>query len=134
MKTEQELLSAVLDARKIVNEWDTKLHEAKEIKNKVETELIEYMDDRDLKSFKSAVFPCNVTRKETLYVSISAENKEEAMRFIEEDCGRGDIIKRSVHNKTLSSFIGKRLKDAEAVPQELFGYFWKPELSIRMGG
>jgi len=133
MKTEQELLQAVLEARKVVNGFDNELKAAKEVKAKAEQELIEYMDERDLKSFKSTMFPCSVTRKETLYVSISADEKEEAMRYIEEDCGRGDIIKRSIHNKTLSSFIGKRLKDAEAVPQELFNYYWKPELSIRMG-
>ena len=132
MKTEQEMLQAILEARKVVNEIDNKLSAAKEVKTKAEAELIEYMDERDLKSFKSAMFPCTVSRRETLYVSMNAADKEGAMRFIEEECGRGDIIKRSVHNKTLSSFIGKRLKDAEHVPQELFTYYWKPELSVRM--
>ena len=134
MKTEQEMLRAVLDARKKVDDLDNLLKESKKEKENAEAELIEFMDERDLKSFKSAVFPCSVTRKETLYVSMDVENKDEALRYIEEDCGRGDIIKKTVHHKTLSSFIGKRLKDAEPVPQELFSYFWKPELSIRMGG
>ena len=132
MKTEQEMLQAILEARKETSRLDALLSSAKEVKLKAEAELIEYMDERDLKSFKSAIFPCTVSRKETLYVSMNAADKEGAMRFIEEECGRGDIIKRSVHNKTLSSFIGKRLKDAEHVPQELFTYYWKPELSVRM--
>ena len=134
MKTEQELLSAVLDARKKSSSLEDLLKQADEEKRRAEVALIEYMDERDLKSFKSTAYPCNVTRRETLYVSMSPEHKEEALRFIEEDCGRGDIIKKSVHNKTLSSFIGKRLKEAEQVPEDLFSYFWKPELSITMGG
>ena len=134
MKTEQEMLQEVLEARKKVSELDGLLKDAKQAKIKAEAQLIELMDDRDLKSFKSTAFPCSVTRKESLYVSLLEGNKEEALRFLEEDCGRGDIIKRSVHPKTLSSFIGNRLKDAEPVPESMFSYFWKPELSIRMGG
>ena len=131
-KSEQELLQSVLDARTKVSDLDGLLKDAKEIKYTAETALIEHMDDTEKTSFKSAIFPCTVTRKSTLYVSMDKENKDEALRFIEEDCGRGDVIKRSVHNKTLSSFIGQRLKDAEKVPPELFKYFFKPELSIRM--
>lgn len=131
-KTEQELLQAVLEARKKVDEIEIFLSNAKEVKSNAETELLEHMNDTDKTSFKSAIFPCTVTKKETLYVSMKPEHREEALRFIEEDCGRGDVIKRTIHNKTLSSFIGKRLKDAEHVPQELFSYYFKPELSIRM--
>lgn len=129
-KTEQELLQAVLEAREKVAEYDGFLTDAKEVKKNAEAALIEYMDNRDLKSFKSSVLNCSVVRKETLYVSILEDKKDEALRWIEEDCGRGDMIKPSIHNKTLSSFISSRLKAAEPIPQELFNYFFKPELAI----
>lgn len=130
MATEQELLHAILEARKRVGEIEAFLSEAKEAKEKAETALIEYMDNRDLKSFKSVTLNCTVIRKETLYASIDKDKKDEAFKWIEEDCGRGDMIKPSIHNKTLTSFIADLLKKGSNIPQGLFKYFWKPELTI----
>ena len=130
MGKEQDLLQAVLDARKVVDEYDALLSNAKEVKQKAEAALIEQMDNADMKSFKSAIYNCIVMRKEQLYVSIEADRKEDAYRWIEEDCGRGDMIKPSIHNKTLTSFISERLKKAEQIPSDMFKYFWKPELAI----
>ncbi len=128
--TENELLSAVLKARQEVDRLDALLSKAKELKDAEETALIEYMDNHDLKSFKSSVSGCNVSRTEILYVSIEKEKKEEAFRYIEEDLGRGDALKLNIHNKTLSSLIGDLLKKGEHVPQELFKYFFKPSITI----
>jgi len=130
MPSENELLSAVLEARKKVSEIDASLSEAKSEKETAEVALIEYMDSRDLKSFKSSTLNCSCIRKETLYVSIEKERKDEAFRWITEDCGRPDMVKPSIHNKTLSSFIGDMLKKGEQIPQEIFKYFFKPELTI----
>ena len=130
MASEQELLQAVLEARKKVTEYDAFLSEAKEVKTKAEIALIEYMDGRELKSFKSSTLNCTAIRKETLYVSIEKDKHDEAFRWIEEDCGRGDMIKPSIHNKTLSSFISDLLKKGEKIPQGVFNYFFKPELTI----
>lgn len=129
-KSEQELLAAVLEARQKVGEIEGFLSDANEVKKVAETALVEYMDERELKSFKSATLNCTVIRKESLYVSIEKEKKDEAMRWIEEDCGRPDLLKMSIHNKTLSSFIGNMLKKGEKIPQELFIYFFRPELTI----
>ena len=133
-KSEQELLQSVLDARSEVSGIEETLKSAKQVKAKAEEALIEHMDDTEKKSFKSTAFPCTVTRKETLYVSIRPEVKDEGIRFVEEDCGRPDVVKKSVHHKTLSKVIGDRLKDSQEVPQDVFEYFFKPELSIRMSG
>ncbi len=127
---ETELLQAVLEARQKVAEYDGFLKDAKEVKQKAEGALIEYMDNRELKSFKSATLNCLAVRKETLYVSVEKERKVEAFKWIEEDCGRADMIKPSIHNRTLSSFISKLLIKGEKIPQELFTYFFKPELTI----
>ena len=132
-KTEQELLQAILEARKIAAELDAKLSEAKKVKQEAEKALMEYMDNRELKSFKSAIYSCIVVRKELLRVSMDKEKKEEALRWIEEDCGGGDMIKPTIHNKTLNSFISARIKKGDLIPQELFKYFFQPELSITYG-
>ena len=132
-KTDQELLQAVLDARKEVNEIEVKLSEAKKVKEEAENTLIELMDNKDLKSFKSAIYNCLVLRKDILYTSIDKERKEEALQWIIEDCGRNDLVKPSIHSKTLTSFISERIKNAEQIPPELFKYFYKPTLTITMG-
>ena len=129
-KTEQELLSTVLEARQKVAEYESFLADAKEVKTNVEATLIEYMDNHDLKSFKSTTLSCMVIRKETLYVSIEKDKKDEAFKWVDEIMGRGDMIKPSIHNKTLSSFISDLLKKGEKIPQDMFNYFFKPELTI----
>jgi hypothetical protein len=130
MANENELLQAVLEARKKVSEYEGFLKDAKEVKTNAEMALVEYMDNRELKSFKSTAFNCAVVRKATLYVSIAEDKKDEAFRWIEEDMGRNDMIKPSIHNKTLSSFISDLLKKGEKLPQGVFVYFFKPELTI----
>ena len=132
MSNQQELLQKVLDARKKVNELEGFLTDAKEVKSEFEGKLIEQMDDAEVKSFKSTAHNCVVVRKEKLYVSVDKEKKEEAFRWVEEDCGRADMIKPQIHNRTLSSFISQRLKDGENIPQHLFIWFCKPELSITL--
>lgn len=132
MSKENELLQAVLDARQTVAEQENFLSDAKEKKEKMELALIEFMDDHGLKSFKSITLNCSCVRKEVLYVSIDKEKKEEAFRWIEEDCGRKDLLKLTVHNKTLSSFVGGMLKEGKEIPQELFKYFFKPGITIML--
>ena len=129
-KTETELLQAVIDARQKVSKIDTSLSEAKESKRNVETALIEYLDGHDIKSFKSATLGCSCVRKETLYVSMDKEKKEKALKWIEEDCGRPDLLKLMVHSRTLTSFIGERLKEGKEILQGAFKYYFKPELTI----
>lgn len=130
---EQELLQAVLNARQEVSEIDASLSEAKEVKEKAEMALIEYMDNHEIKTFRSSAFKCMVIRKEPLFASILPDKKEEAFQWIEEICGRGDLIKPSIHNKTLTSFISEKLKAGEPIPQEMFGFYFKPTLTIVMG-
>jgi predicted nucleic acid-binding Zn-ribbon protein len=130
MSNETELLQAVLTVRQEIEKLEGRLAEVKEVKQNAESALIEYMDNRELKSFRSTALNCQVVRKETLYVSIDKEKKDEAFRWISEDCGRSDMIKPQIHNKTLSSFIGEMLKKGEQIPQELFKWFFRPELTI----
>ena len=131
-KTEQELLQAILDARKEVTEIEVKLSEAKKMKEEAELALIEIMETKDMKSFRSTIYDCLVLRKDILYASIDKERKEEALRWIDEICGRGDLIKPSIHSRTLTSFLSERIKNAEQIPPELFKYFYKPTLTITM--
>jgi len=130
---ENELLEAILNARQRVEEIDATLSEAKEVKDKAEMALVEYMDDHELKTFCSSAFKCLVIRKEPLFASILPDKKEEAFRWIDEICGRKDLIKPSIHNRTLTSFISEKLKAGEPIPPDVFAYYFKPTITIQMG-
>ncbi len=131
MQDTNELLRDVLSARQKVDELDALLSKAKELKEEAEAKLIELMDSSDIKSFKSTVYNCNVSRTEQLYVSIEPDKKESAYRFIEEDLGRPDALKLNIHNKILSSIIGEMLKKGESVPQDMFKYYFKSNITIK---
>ena len=130
---ENELLEAVLNARQRVEEIDATLSEAKEVKDKAEIALVEYMDDHELKTFRSSVLKCLVIRKDFLFVSILPDKKEEAFRWVDEICGRKDLIKPNIHNRTLTSFISEKLKAGEPLPENMFSCYYKPTLTINMG-
>lgn len=129
-KDQNELLREVLDARQEVDRLDALLSKAKEVKEQSEAALVEQMDADEIKSFKSTVYNVNCTRTEQLYVSIDKEKKDEAFRWIEEDCGMPELLKLNIHNKTLSSLIGNKLKKGEEIPSELFKYFFRPSITI----
>lgn len=136
----EELLETLLKAQKQVDAVEAEikalqpdLESANDAYKAAETALLEFMDDANEKEFVNERFQVKVIKKETLRVSIPADKKEEAMQWIEEDCGRGDMIKRepAIHNKTLSSFIGELVKDAKNVPSDLFNLFFQREIDIK---
>lgn len=135
MITDRELLEAVLEARDGVEKLDAELDLAKEKKIEAERSLIERMDLTDKKSMKvqTAQGLIGVVRKEALYVSCNKDNHDELLVWVDEACGRPDLIRRSIHNKTLESFVKQRLKDGEAIPG-FIKLFPKPILAITKGG
>ena len=135
MITDRELLEAILEAREEVEKLDAELSLAKEKKMEAERSMIEAMDIKDIRSLKLQTVQglVNVVRKEQLYVSCNKDNRDELLVWVDEACGRPDLIRRSIHNKTLESFIKQRLKDGEAVPG-FIKLFPKPILAITKGG
>ena len=131
MINERELLEDVLSARSEVDGLNTQLTLAKEKKEETEKKLIERMDLTDKKSMKIQTNQglVGVVRKENLYVSCKKEDKDGLLVWVDETCGRPDLIKRTIHNKTLESFVKQRLKDGEAVPA-FIALFPRPVLAI----
>lgn len=129
MVTQKELLEAVLEAREVVGKIDKELAEAKELKSEAEGKMLELMELQDLKSFKVDGL-AQVTRKEKLYVNINKDDQPKLLVWVDEECSRPDMIKRSIHPSTLNSFVGQRLKEGEAVP-DYVNCFFKPILTIR---
>lgn len=122
---EHELTQTLMDADVEVDRLEKLIKSAKEKKASAEEALIKYLDDNDLKGFKSASLNVEVNKKEMLYVSVEEGKEKEAFAFIDEELGRGDAIKQSIHHKTLTSIISERLKKAESIPEGVFKRFWK---------
>ena len=130
MVNKKELLDAILEAREEVKKIDETLANAKEVKKNAEGKLLQLMEIMDEKSFKTEE-GILVTRKQTLRASIIKGKEQEALTWIDEECGRPDIIKKTVHSKTFASFIGQKMKDREPIPAELVKCYFQPDLSIR---
>jgi hypothetical protein len=130
-KDEHELTQAAMDADAIVDGLEAKLKAAKLVKVAADEALIKYLNDNDLKGFKSASLNVEVNKKDLPYVSIEEGKEKEAFAFIDEELGRGDAIKPTIHHKTLTSLIMERVKNAETVPEGVFKKFWKSYINIQ---
>ena len=124
-KDNKALLEKLIEDRSIVNDLEDQLALAKEEKAKSQAQLIESMDDADTKSVKiiTQYGIRNVARTEQLYASVTKEQQEDLLKWVDEECGRSDMIKQSVHPSTLSSFIGRRIEAGEPVPAFISMYF-----------
>ena len=132
MANKNELLSAVLTARKEVDEQEALLKKVNEVRYEAEFKLMELMELTGEKSFKTED-GINVIRKETLYATAVKDKKDEVLTWVDEECGRPDLIKKSIHGKSFTSFIANRMKERLPVPAELVTSYFKPELTIRGG-
>ena len=139
MNQERDLLFAVLEAQKQVAQVEGRiagiqpdLISAKETKDNAEAALMEFMEDTGKTKFRSSDFNVDVTKKQTLRASINKEFEEDAMDFIEEDCGRGDAIKKTpkIHHATLTSILQGLLEQCKPVPEKLFKLYFQKTLKV----
>lgn len=133
MSRERELLEAVFEARVQVSTISADLGEATERLNKAESTLIEHMNDVGKPSFKqeTSLGVVGVSKYEILRAKVKKEHREELYLWVDEECGRGDLIKvaKSIHHKTLESFITERIDGGKPVPKYVDTYF-QPVLKI----
>ena len=126
IKNEHDLLQELIDSRARIEALNLELDVAKKAAKDAEEKLIGFLDNRDIKGFKSEVLRVEVEKQEELKVSINEEKKDEAYTYIDEELGRGDVIKivKQIHWKTLHSLIGSRIKKGEPLPEGMFNFFW----------
>ena len=128
-----ELLGSVLKAREEVDVLEQQLKDAKAERERVENQLIELMELSEEKTFKTDDGVV-VMRKEQIYASFVKDKKDEAIKWVDEECGRSDLIKPSVHPRSLTTLVTTRLKEGESVPTDLISIFPKQYISIKKGG
>ena len=128
-----DLLKSVLRARAAVDRLDQQLKDAKAERERVENQLIELMELSEEKTFKTDE-GIIVMRKEQIYASFVKDTKDAGMRWVDEECGRSDLIKPSVHPRALTTLVKHRLEEGETVPAELISIYPKQTISIKKGG
>jgi len=124
-----KLLSDVIEARDRVEKSEEETSAAKILRDEAERKLRELMELLEEKSFKTED-GILVVRKETLRASMVKDKKKEAMAWLDEECGRADLIKRTVNAKSFTTFIKQRMEKRESVPNDLVKTYFQPILSI----
>lgn len=125
MVDRRALLEAVLEARVEVDDAEARFEAAKEKKTEAERKLIEHMEQTDERSFKAdsphGIVSVSIVQK--LYTSVEKDDKDTLLKWVDEECGRPDIIKRDIHPQTLTSFISQRIEKGEPVPSFIQMFF-----------
>ncbi len=134
MIDKRAMLEAVLEAREEEGRLEGQLAEVTKNKKDAEKKLLDHLETTGEKSVKMETSKglMLMVRSEKLRVSVKKENQEELLKWVDEDCGRPDMIKPTIHHQTLTGFINRRIKDCESVPKFIEMYF-QPILSIRSG-
>ena len=134
MIDKKAMVEAVIEARCRVATVEADLDAAKDDKGKAEAKLIELLETTGERSVKlETQYGLKlVVRGENLYVSVKKDDRETLLKWVDEECGRSDMIKQTIHNKMLQSFVNQRIKDGEPVPSFITTYF-KPVLTVRNG-
>jgi len=134
MADKRAMLEAVLEAREEEERVESLLSEVTEKKKNAERELLEHLEVTGEKSVKMETSKGLIlmVRSEKLRINVKKEDNDQLLRWVDEDCGRSDMIKPTVHHQTLLSFVNQRLKDGEAVPSFITMYF-QPILTLKNG-
>lgn len=120
---EKELLEKYAKARQEVDLFDAKLKAAKA---ELEDAVIKLHDDLSERgATKTAVYEGLGTYsmgEPTLYASCEKEKEEELFAFVRSK-DRADLIKPSVHHRSLASFVNEVLESGETIPDFIKTYY-----------
>lgn len=120
---ERELVEKLRDAKERKARAEAEFELAKETLYKVENELIELLDDQGKKSTAKYEGLGYVTiPKGRIYASFIEGQEEIALLEIDRSFGRGDMIKRTVHVASLSSFVKELIEKNSPLPKGVTFY------------
>lgn len=124
MISEKELMQDYVNARIEKERLDDALESAKERLSEAETRLIKAMEDNGAEATaKYEGLGRFQICKPVLRVNIVEGMENEAFRFLK-DNGEGDMIKETIHWKSLASVMSDRVEKNEPLP-ECFKYYFK---------
>jgi hypothetical protein len=128
--TEMQLLSAYREASELCTKLNSDLETAKSDKARAGDELIKFLEDhgKDATAVYEGIGRAEISGSE-VYASITEANRDKAFEEIK-TLGRGDVIKETIHPKTLSTFVGELIQNGKKVPDGI-SYILKAKLSLR---
>jgi hypothetical protein len=119
---EKWLLQEYIWARTKVEELDAELIEAKAKLEKAQSELHDCLLERG--ASKTAVYDdlgSYSIKSPTIIASVKNEFQEQLFEYLKSQ-DRSDLIKPTVHWKTLSSFVGEVLEEGKSLPEFITVY------------
>jgi len=119
---EKETVEKLMKLKEIMATHDMKLKELRGQYDTLEAELIEYMNERDMR--RTATFDGvghATLERPRLYASVTEENKPAVFGWLNA-IGRGDLIKETVHPSTLSTFVKEMQQEGKEVSDKISVY------------
>jgi hypothetical protein len=126
---ELTLLLRVKTARDVYKKADDARKYAGEELDASEGKLVEFMTDRDIKStakYEGIGFAS--LDKPELFARVNVPDQEKLFTLLN-SVGRMDLIKSTVHHKSLSSFVKEMLEQGQSIP-EFIQYGFKSTLKV----
>lgn len=127
--SEFDLVKSVRDKRAKVAELNDLLKVLKQELNETEYKLIEALTAEGKESsarYEGVGFVS--LSKPQLFASYLKENEETVFKFLQ-DSDRSDLIKPTVHAKSLSSYVSELIENGKEVPAYI-NYYLKPTLKL----
>lgn len=139
MHARNQIVYNLINADLDVANKETQLKSAKAAQKNLERELAETMDNEGLTEFtfeyelpdgnKKAL---KVTRDDEIYPQVAASEKEELHKWLF-DIEQEELIKTSVHPKSLQSLVKKLIKNGESYPEFINIGHTEPKIKIKIG-
>jgi len=127
--TEKELVYEYRQAIEVQGNLSKELKIATEVVNRLESSLMEMMEDHDKSSTAQYEGVGKVViRKPQLYANVLAENQDKLFGFLR-DKDRQDMIKTKVSGGSLSSMVREMIGNGESIP-EFINYYLKPIIKL----
>lgn len=126
--TERELVLEYRTAKDDVEQLEDKLKLAKDRFDKAQTALVEELQTKG--ASQTAKYD-GLGRIAILKPLVGARSlDEEALFAYLRKIGRDDLMKLTVHHRTLSAFVKERLEVGDEIPEGVIEYWFKPSTRL----
>lgn len=127
--SEAELVRALQTKRQERDSMEESLKVLKEEVIELETQLIEALnaEGKDATARYEGIGYFSLSKPQ-LFASYKKENEEEVFQFVR-DAGREDLIKPTIHSRSLSSYVSELVETGKKIP-DCLTYYLKPMIKF----
>lgn len=112
-------------------EYKKKEKDTKKLAEELGAIIMEQMREDGLKNMKDDKGQCVFLKNPEVYASFISEKKKEAIQFMKDKWGLTEVFEETIHPKTLSAILAKKMEDGEPVPDGMFSIYLKETLGHR---